>query len=281
MVNVVFSKQIEYCIMTSSGFFTDLPSLLTELCQSARRAGTSVLDIYDGLFDVDLKSDNSPVTAADLASEEIILSDLSRLCPSIRVISEEAHARSSDPANSVPDRLFFLVDPLDGTKEFVARNGDFTINIALIEDGKPIMGVVYAPALGRMYAGIVGEGACFYQENDVPHPIHVRRPPPDGLVVVASRSHAAPEQDRKFLERYTISETKRIGSSLKFCLLAEGIADLYPRFSPTMEWDTAAGHAVLKAAGGRVVTANGYDELTYGKSSLRIPAFIAWGGTPS
>ncbi len=262
--------------MQSIDTLLDLPSLLVELCQTARRAGVAVMEIYAEDFMVECKSDNSPVTAADVASEEIILADLKRLCPSVSIISEESEVHASSSASTSSEKMFFLVDPLDGTKEFVARNGDFTVNIALICEGKPVLGVVYAPALGRLYAGVVGHGACFYQDDGIAHPIHVRRPPPSGLTVLASRSHAMLEREQAFLKDFSVTKIRRIGSSVKFCMLAEGMADLYPRFSPTMEWDTAAGHAVLKAAGGRVVMADGR-ELDYGKTDLLTPEFVAWG----
>lgn len=255
--------------------------LLEALIEAALEAGRAVREIYRGGFTVHRKEDATPVTDADHASEAIILARLARAAPSIPVVAEEAVAAGRTPSVGAE---FFLVDPLDGTREFVARRGEFTVNIALVRAGAPVLGVVYAPessANGLLYAGDVAAGVAFRAE---PHqdgrlgarePIHVRAAPRSGLTAVASRSHRSPETDT-YLDRYVVNERVSIGSSLKFCLVAEGKADLYPRLGTTMEWDTAAGHAVLVAAGGSVSDPDG-KPLAYGKAGFRNTWFIASG----
>lgn len=251
---------------------------------AALDAGRAILDIYHSGPTTTYKADCSPVTEADERAEAIILDALRQASPDIPVVAEEAAA-----AGGVPDIAggrFILVDPLDGTKEFIDRRDEFTVNIALIEDGVPVVGVVYAPALGVAYAGDKS-GACrlAISEDFVVNrrePIFVR-PVPPAPVAVASRSHNTPETDR-FLNDHAISDVCSIGSSLKFCLVAEGRADVYPRFGRTMEWDTAAGDAVLRAAGGATLTLDGR-LLTYGKvrqtgdADFANPSFVAWGGS--
>jgi 3'(2'), 5'-bisphosphate nucleotidase len=212
------------------------------------------------------------VTAADEEAEEIILEGLRGLTPDIAIISEEAFARGEISSEHAPPR-FWLVDPLDGTKEFLKRNGEFTVNIALVEESRPVLGVVCAPALHLAYAG-AGAGSAREWRNGAESRIAVRRAPQAGLTVVASRSHADDEALERFLNGRKVAATRQAGSSLKFCLVAAGEADLYPRFGRTMEWDTAAGHAVLSAAGGRVRTLDGA-ELGYGKHGFENPHFIA------
>lgn len=260
---------------------TSLARLMLAL---ALDAGARVMAVYAGPITVEHKADRSPVTEADRAAEAIILEGLARGEADTPVISEEAFSAGHVPAVG---RRFFLVDPLDGTKEFLSRNGEFTVNIALIEDGVPRLGVVYAPARNLLFSaegpdraferrveGVPGAAAL---ESCTPHPIHVRRADKNKLVAVASRSHRNP-QTEEFLKRYSVGTFVEAGSSLKFCLIASGKADLYPRLGPTMEWDTAAGHAVLAAAGGRVRTLDGAP-LTYGKADegFRNPYFIAEG----
>lgn len=243
----------------------------------ALKAGDRIMAIYATDFDVALKGDRSPVTQADVAAEAIILAGLRQAYPDLPVIAEEEVA-----AGRVPDigRLFVLVDPLDGTREFTSRNGAFTVNIALIEDGRPVAGIVHAPALPRTFAGVFEEGA-FEVSGGEKKPIRARKTDPDRIVAVASRSHRDEKTDA-FLANAGVHDTVSIGSSLKFCLVAAGEADLYPRFGRTMEWDTAAGHAVLAAAGGAVSTEDGSPFL-YGKrnqphdSDFANPAFIARG----
>ncbi len=252
---------------------------LLDLARIALAAGREIMVVYASDFATRTKTDLTPVTEADEAAERIILADLARYDPATPVISEEAASAGRIPA---VEHRFYLVDPLDGTKEFINRNGEFTVNIGLILEGLPAAGVVYAPALNRMFLGEVGSGA--WQAEIIPdasaetaswHEIHTRALPKDGLTVVASRSHRDATTE-EWLKTRDVKNFKPAGSSLKFCLVASGEADLYPRFGPTMEWDTAAGHAVLAAAGGRVCREDG-SPLAYGKCAehFRNPAFIA------
>ncbi len=249
------------------------------LARVALEAGPAVMEEYAAACDQRTKSDGSPVTAADERAEAIIAARLGDLFPGIGVVAEEAVAAG---AALVVARQFFLVDPLDGTREFIARNGEFTINIALIEDGAPIAGAVYAPAIDRIwfagataYMGSLPVGAPL---PDLAHRVRLAvRRAPERLAALASRSHCDPETEA-FLARLPIGERQSAGSSLKFCVIAEGRADVYPRFAPTMEWDTAAGDAVLRAAGGQVLRLDGAP-LNYGKigAGLRNGGFVAWG----
>lgn len=252
----------------------DCAALLPEIDAAARKAGEAILAVYRTDFDVEQKPDESPVTQADLDAERIILAALRRITPDIPVIAEEEVS-----AGRVPDvgARFWLVDPLDGTREFLVRNGEFTVNIALIQDRRPILGVVHAPARGLTFTGCL-PGISTRQEGDKPiERITVRRPPDEGLTVVASRRHGSVEEREHFLEGRKVAHRVTCGSSLKFCVVASGNADVYPRFGPTMEWDTAAGHAVLAAAGGRLTTTDG-GEFLYRKPDFLNPNFIAWGG---
>jgi 3'(2'), 5'-bisphosphate nucleotidase len=246
---------------------------------AALEAGRAAHHIYQGGFEVHAKADDSPVTAADHVAEEIILRYLARHAPNTPVVAEEQVASGNIPAVAAE---FFLVDPLDGTKEFIHRRGDFTVNIALIRAGVPALGVVYAPATGQLFAADVGAARAVRAGLDPADPIvagllpiHVREVPAAGLTAVASRSHRTPETDA-YLAQYAIAALVAVGSSLKFCLVASGEADLYPRLGPTMEWDTAAGHAVLSAAGGQVAGPDGLP-LRYGKPQFRNPWFVASG----
>jgi 3'(2'), 5'-bisphosphate nucleotidase len=249
----------------------ELARLLPHILELAAKAGAAILSHYGPEIEVRRKLDASPVTAADDEAEEIILAGLRALAPDIPAISEEAFARG-ELSSHAPER-FWLVDPLDGTKEFLKRNGEFTVNIALIEDGSPQLGVVAAPALSLAYAG-AGPGSARLWRGGSDRPIAVRTPPAAGLTVVASRSHGDPEALDRYLQGRSVAATREAGSSLKFCIVAAGEADLYPRFGRTMEWDTAAGHAVLHAAGGMVRTLQG-DELRYGKPGFENPHFVA------
>lgn len=240
----------------------------------AREAGAAILAHYETGGRLDDKADTSPLTAADLAADEIIWIGLHRLLPGIPVVTEE-RAETHAPglaADGWHDR-FILVDPLDGTKEFLSKNGQFTVNIALIEDGAPVAGVVFAPALNRLFIGATGEGAR--EVGEAASTSLFVRSAPERRVAVASRSHRSPETDA-FLAASGIDDCVSAGSSLKFCLVAAGEADIYPRFGPTMEWDTAAGQAVLEAAGGRVLTPDG-QPFRYGKAGSRNGDFIAIG----
>lgn len=249
-----------------------LPDLLERVVAITRRAGDVVLEVYSTDFAVRGKDDASPVTEADERAEAIIVPALKALAPEIPVVAEEAVA-----AGDVPEvgRRFWLVDPLDGTKEFISRNGEFTVNIALVEDGKPVLGAVLAPALGRLFAGVVGSGA-YVEDADGHRAITTRTTPAEGLTVVASRSHGDAAALDAFLAGRKVADLKNAGSSLKLCLVASGEADLYPRLGRTMEWDIAAGHAVLAAAGGKVMKLDG-TPLTYGKPGFDNPHFYAAG----
>jgi 3'(2'), 5'-bisphosphate nucleotidase len=251
--------------------------LLEVMVAAAIEAGRAACAVYRGEFEVQTKQDQSPVTVADHAAEAVILARLAAAAAAIPVVAEEQVAAGRVPHTGTQ---FFLVDPLDGTKEFIQRRGDFTVNIALVRSGLPALGVVYAPAKSRLFAGDVAAGSAFRSEQSPDDaqsadrtPVHVRTPPNAGLTVVASRSHLNAETDQ-YLRRLRISELVSVGSSLKFCLVAAGEADIYPRLGPTMEWDTAAGHAVLAAAGGTVINLDG-SILRYGKPEFRNPFFVA------
>jgi 3'(2'), 5'-bisphosphate nucleotidase len=254
-------------------------ALVQSLIYTAQRAGGAIMAVYATDFSVQHKADASPVTVADEAAEKIILADLAAIAPGVPVVAEEAVSAGKVPV--IAER-FFLVDPLDGTKEFVSRRDEFTVNVALIEAGEPVLGVVYAPARHELYWGDVRAGKAGRIDADpdgtmpsLGNAISVRSPPARGLTAVASRSHRTPETDA-FLANYPVSEFRSIGSSLKFCLVATGEADIYPRLGPTMEWDTAAGHAVLAAAGGRVTGLEG-EPFRYGKPGFRNGNFVAQG----
>jgi 3'(2'), 5'-bisphosphate nucleotidase len=253
--------------------------LIEALLLAAVAAGRAALEIYRTGFTVTQKADQSPVTAADHASEKIILEHLARLAPAVPVVAEEAAAGGSVP--QVREE-FFLVDPLDGTKEFIHRRGEFTVNIALIRRRVPSVGIVYSPVGGMLYAGNVAAGRAFRCSHPADaaaagprEPLHVRPVPDAGITAVVSRSHSTPETEA-YLKHYKVHDRVSVGSSLKFCLVAAGEADLYPRLGPTMEWDTAAGHAVLCAAGGQVLAPGG-GPLAYGKAGFRNTFFIASG----
>jgi 3'(2'), 5'-bisphosphate nucleotidase len=250
-----------------------LPPALETLARIAVQAGAVVMRHYESGGNARIKDDLSPVTDADQEAEKLILAELAQAFAGVPVVAEEEAAAGRIAA--VGSR-FFLVDPLDGTKEFLKRNGEFTVNIGEVVDGVPVAGVVFAPALGRLFVGAQGQGA-FETESDLSNvrAIAARARPDDGLVVVGSRSHGD-AQTEAFLKSLTIKQFRSAGSSLKFCLLAAGEADLYPRTGPTMEWDTAAGHAVLLAAGGDVTNWDG-SRFVYGKAGFRNPGFIACG----
>ncbi|MCK9259301.1 MAG: 3'(2'),5'-bisphosphate nucleotidase CysQ [Azoarcus sp.] len=252
--------------------FSERLAIIEHLIPLIRSAGELVMDVYGTDFVVRDKNDASPVTEADERAEALILPALRTLLPGVPIVAEEAAA-----AGDIPDvgKLFWLVDPLDGTKEFISRNGEFTINIALIEDGVPTLGVVFAPALDRLFAGAIGNSA-FVEDNMGRRNISARSVPPEGLTVVASRSHGDTSALDTFLAGRSVANMRNAGSSLKLCLIAAGEADLYPRLGRTMEWDIAAGHAVLSAAGGGVTTLDG-KALAYGKPGFDNPHFVAHG----
>jgi 3'(2'), 5'-bisphosphate nucleotidase len=254
----------------------DYDRIVATIRRLALDAGAAILEVYGSDdFGVRAKSDASPVTEADERADALIAQGLRTAFPDIPVVTEEEQASH----RLGPAPAFFLVDPLDGTKEFVQRRGDFTVNIALIEDGVPTRGVVYAPAKGRLfYTDAKGRS----HEEAPPHgpeagaltPLRVSDPDPAALVVVASKSHRDQATD-EYIARYRVGDFRSAGSSLKFCLVAAGEADLYPRLGRTMEWDTAAGQAVLLGAGGRVVRFDDHTPLRYGKGGFENPFFIA------
>jgi 3'(2'), 5'-bisphosphate nucleotidase len=257
------------------------PELLAAVEAVAEEAALRVLEVYATDFAVQGKADASPVTLADERAEACIVAALKRLTPDVPVVAEEGVARGEVPVLlGEAGRRFWLVDPLDGTREFVSRNGEFTVNIALIEDGLPVLGVVQVPAQHRRYAGMVGQGAwvCDAQGHRA---IRCRRQPAEGeLMVASSRSHGDDAAMTAWLASAGLAgrplQHRAAGSSLKFGLVATGEADLYPRLGRTMEWDTAAGHAVLRAAGGEVLTLGG-EVLRYGKPGFENPHFVARG----
>lgn len=248
----------------------DLLAPVEELC---RQAGAVIMAVYATDFDHQVKGDNSPVTEADRRAEALILPGLAALTPDIPVVAEEEAAAGRIP--QVAGR-FWLVDPLDGTKEFLKRNGEFTVNIGLIDNGVPVLGAVYAPAQGILWSG-AGPGTATRVDGDGRRAIACRTPPAQGAVVIASRSHRNPEQMAAWLAQLEAPVTADAGSSLKFCRVAEGSADFYPRLGPTCEWDTAAAHAVVLAAGGEVVLLDDpATPLPYGKTpDFRNPNFLA------
>ncbi len=250
------------------------PEMIEALVLLARRAGDEVMQVYSGAFTVQGKADASPVTAADLRAEAVIVAGLRALAPGVPIVAEEGVAAGEVP--QCGDR-FWLVDALDGTREFVQRNDQFTVNIALIEGCRPVFGIVHAPALQRLYAGQVGQGA-FAEDQGQRRAIRCRAQPDIGASVVASRSHGDAAQLEAYLRLYAVERIVLAGSSLKFGLIAEGEADLYPRLSRTMEWDIAAGHALLAAAGGSVTQLDGR-AIEYGKPGFENPHFVARGAT--
>ena len=250
----------------------DRARLLDELAEAGREAGAAIQQIVRRGFEVETKTDRSPVTEADRAAELVILAALARAAPGVPVIAEEEVAAGRIPAHG---DTYFLVDPLDGTKEFVRGGSDYTVNIGLIEQRQPTLGIVYAPATGRLHGGVVGQGA--WVETCGARSAIRTRAKGEKLTAVASKSHLN-QATIDYLEQAAGGcRYAAIGSSLKFCMVAEGEADIYPRASPTSEWDTAAGHAILLAAGGLVEGPEG-DPLQYGKTAFLNRAFVATSG---
>jgi len=248
-------------------------ALLDTARRAALAAGEAIMRIYAQDFDIREKTDRTPVTAADLAAERIIVAMLEATFPNIPILSEERCEAEGLPPSAA---RFWAVDPLDGTREFIARNGEFAVSIGLVEAGRPVLGVVHGPAKGLTYAACGPGTATRRRDGGDPEPIEARAPGPDGLVVVHSRSHENSRRLAEFLADYPVKKRVKCGSALKFGVLAAGEADLYPRFGTTMEWDTAAGQAILEAAGGRVETRAG-TALGYGKPGFENDGFIAWG----
>ena len=239
---------------------------------AAAEAGEAILKIVEGGFEVESKDDLSPVTVADRAAELIILAALAKAAPTVPVVAEEEVAAGRIPAF---DDCYFLVDPLDGTKEFIRGGDDYTVNIGLVSNDVPLLGVVFAPARGSIYGGIAGQGA-WIQDSDGRRPIATRERGVQ-ITAVASKSHFNQPTADYLAEAVGECDYAGIGSSLKFCIVAEGKADIYPRLSPTSEWDTAAGHAVLLAAGGCVDGPDG-EPLRYGKRAFINRGFVATAG---
>ena len=254
-------------------------ALIEAMAAACIAAGAAIMRVYETDFAVETKADASPVTEADAAAEAIILAALAQAAPGVPIVAEEEMAAGRCPDT---DGLFFLVDPLDGTKEFVERRGDFTVNIALIEAHRPTLGVVFVPAGRRIFVGDVVANQA-WQAETVGDVIGARtmmrtRVAPSGIVAVASRSHGSAGTEA-YLAQFEVAERISRGSSLKLCLVAAGEADVYPRLAPTMEWDIAAGDAVLRAAGGCLFDADG-NAMRYGKPEFRNEAFVASGGMP-
>jgi 3'(2'), 5'-bisphosphate nucleotidase len=248
------------------------------LKETAREAGAAILEVYGTDFDVESKSDESPLTEADLRSHRIIIKRLAERYPNTPLLSEESSEQAAYETRK-GWKSYFLIDPLDGTKEFVKRNGQFTVNIALIEDGRPTAGVVYAPVLDWMYSGSEPGGAFKSENGGEPRRLQPARPAAPGkLTIVGSRSHPTPEMEA-FVEKQKATHGEEdfiaMGSSLKLCVVAEGKADIYPRFGPTMEWDTAAADAVVRAAGRRVTKHDSDEDLPYNKENLLNGWFLA------
>jgi 3'(2'), 5'-bisphosphate nucleotidase len=256
---------------------TACAQMLDALTEIAARASDAILRVA-GTAGVRSKDDGSPVTAADEAAEAIICAGLRQLAPSVPIVSEEQAAH--DRPQTGPRGSYFLVDPLDGTKEFISGSDEYTVNIAVVTDAVPILGIITAPAAGIAWRGVVGRGAerlTIAGGKSTPPiaPIHTRPRPGQELVVMVSRSHLE-ERTKAFIARFPQATLKQCGSSVKFCRLAEGSADLYARLAPTHDWDIAAGHAIVTAAGGKVTAPDG-SPLAYGSKGLLIPAFLAFG----
>ncbi|AKG05682.1 3'(2'),5'-bisphosphate nucleotidase [Salimicrobium jeotgali] len=258
-------------------------SVMKEVIQAALRAGQEIMNVYETDFDVEEKQDHSPITKADEKAHDIIVKHLEEYDPSIPILSEEGAQVSYSKRQDWDE--YWLVDPLDGTKEFVKRNGEFTVNIALIREGKPVYGVIYAPALQDLYVADAEKGAYKFTSvlDNYKDGLEALRLPAieankDTATVIVSRSHQSEEEEsfiNRISENYSSVNTLTSGSSLKLCLIAEGVADFYPRFKPTMEWDTAAGQAIVEIAGGKVHVANTDKDLTYNKEELENPSFVA------
>lgn len=253
----------------------DLAGLQNKVLEVAHKAGEKILKIYESDFEIEFKSDTSPLTAADTAAHRCLVEVLSDLEPGFPILSEEDSELPYDERRQW--RTYWLVDPLDGTKEFINRNGQFTVNVALIHDHEPVMGVVHVPVQNTTYFAALGEGAFKQVGDEAPMAIRVRKPVPEKLVIVGSRSHQS-AAFTEYLERLNGEyELISIGSSLKFCLVAEGVADLYPRLGPTSEWDTAAAHCVVTQAGGHVVDLQGKALRYNTKPSVLNPYFLVYG----
>jgi len=252
--------------------FVITDALIKSVKSIAVEAGFAIMDVYNTDYDIKIKPDNSLVTDADKKANTIITNKLNQLTPDIPILSEEGrNVPFSERANW---KYFWLIDPLDGTKEFIKKNDEFTVNIAFIQNGKPTFGVVYAPALNILYWGEVGVGAYKKDKKSLEIKIHVLDELNNPVVVAGSRSHTSERMDA-FMGQFKESEVRSMGSSLKVCLVADGSVHFYPRLGPTMEWDTAAAHAVLRAADGEIIKYGTNEPLEYNKRNLLNPEFIA------
>ena len=263
--------------MTRDVAFSQLNVWADRLADVAEAAGRAIMDVRARGFETLTKADESPVTEADRIAEALVIAEIERLTPVFPIVAEERMAEGTVPA--FEGRTFWLIDALDGTKEFVKRGSDFTVNVALIVEGLPVLGIVHAPARSETYLGVMSGTApgnrAEVRRGAATTELRARRKPAQ-VVVAGSRSHEVSDLMAKFLDAYDVADRIVVGSSIKFCMVAEGLADLYPRFGPTSEWDTAAGHAVLRAAGGRVHTFDGV-ELAYKKPSYLNGKFLAEG----
>lgn len=265
--------------MTDRSSADERARLLDAVCMLAREAGEVIMPYFrHPELATRRKTDASQVTVADEKAEAIILAGLQRLTPDIPVIAEEEVAAGRVP--DVSGGRFWLVDPLDGTKEFIARRPEFTVNIALVEDRRPVLGTVYVPAADDLYGGSTGVGAFMEPRGASRRSIEARTIDPDNVTIAISRTYGASVKLSTFLSHYRVTDQITSGSSIKFCLIACGEADIYPRYGGSSEWDTAAGHAVLEAAGGSVTDTGERGELLYGKPRFSNPDFIAWGRRP-
>jgi 3'(2'), 5'-bisphosphate nucleotidase len=260
---------------------TSLKVIMDPLLEAALRAalagGEATMRVYAEPFDVTHKDDKTPLTEADLASERAIIAILTAAFPQIPVVSEETVPENGFAS---PAERYWCVDPLDGTREFVAKNGEFAVLVGLVDRGRPVLGVVHGPAQGVTYIAHGPGSAMRRQASGDWQPIRARQPGPEGIVVIHSRSHENSRRLAEYFEGRPVAERRKCGSALKFGVLAAGEADFYPRFGTTMEWDTAAGQAVLEAAGGHVLDLAG-QPLGYGKAGLKNDGFLAWGAKPA
>ena len=252
----------------------DYNTVLNTAIDISKKAGEKIMEIYNDVdIDISFKNDNSPLTEADKASNTVIEKELKKLTPSIPILSEEGKNIKFKTRHKW--NLFWLIDPLDGTKEFIKRNGEFTVNIALISDGEPILGIVFAPVLDTIWYGDVKKGSFKSKKNKKPFKIKTTKPKKNNPVkVVTSRSHTNNPKLKEFLMDYPNHELVKMGSSIKICCVADGTAHIYPRLGPTMEWDTAAAHAVVKFAGGNIYDLEKMNQIKYNKSSLLNPEFL-------
>jgi 3'(2'), 5'-bisphosphate nucleotidase len=253
----------------------DYKRIIEDIVIISKKAGNKILEIYNSPdidINIEVKKDLSPLTIADKASNEIIINELNSLSPRLPILSEEE--KNVEYKNRKDWSEFWLVDPLDGTKEFINRNGEFTVNIALIKNNQPIMGVVYAPVPDITWYGLENFGSFIKRKDEVPKKINLNNTRRDVTKIVSSRSHANNPKLESYMKQFKKYELIKMGSSIKMCLVADGTADCYPRFGPTMEWDTGAAHAVVKYAGGNIYNIESNKELIYNKESLLNPGFI-------